>query len=73
MNWHNLSNKKKANFLVLGAALVFLLFVLSIALLNSKNNALSQQLIEERALSNSLKILQSSRLKKLPSEWQVNF
>ncbi|CAC9560667.1 hypothetical protein [uncultured Gammaproteobacteria bacterium] len=60
MNWHNLSNKKKANFLVLGAALVFLLFVLSIALLNSKNNALSQQLIEERALSNSLKILQSS-------------
>jgi hypothetical protein len=34
--------------------------VLSIALLNSKNNALSQQLIEERALSNSLKILQSS-------------
>ncbi|CAB9543855.1 hypothetical protein BROOK1789C_1250 [Bathymodiolus brooksi thiotrophic gill symbiont] len=60
MNWHNLSNKKKANFLVLGAALVFLLFVLSITLLNSKNNTLSQQLIEERTLSNSLKILQSS-------------
>ncbi|AYQ56466.1 hypothetical protein MS2017_0738 [Bathymodiolus thermophilus thioautotrophic gill symbiont] len=61
MNWHNLSNKKKANFLVLGVvALLFVLFILSIVFLNSKNSTLNQELTRERALSHSLTTLQSS-------------
>lgn len=61
MNWDNLSNKKKANFLVLGVTIsLFLLFLLSMVFLNNKNSILSQQLIKEYALSNSLTILQKS-------------
>ncbi|SMN15777.1 hypothetical protein CRYPD_708 [uncultured Candidatus Thioglobus sp.] len=60
-NWNDLSDKKKANFLVLGGIIsLFLLLVLGLAWLNSENNTLNQQLDKQRNLSQSLAILQNS-------------
>ncbi|MDC9715539.1 MAG: type II secretion system protein GspM [Gammaproteobacteria bacterium] len=61
MNWNDLSDKKKANFLVLGGVIsLFLLFVLVLAWLNSENNTLTRQLDKQRILSQSLVTLQNS-------------